>query len=311
MSEISADSLASRAREAALEAVWAQWGVLNPMLLRDTSARVPSSIIDPEALVLASLALWEAERRLVDVLAWWAARGATLLSTRRIEALRTSFPAETAERLDHFALWARQGSDTRWKPRTTDDIPVRLGKGPSELRLSGPATLLLRLRAGFGVSAKSDVLAFLLALNGEPASPKEITRAVGYADKNVRVAARDLAMGGFIEERDSYPIGYASRPGFAAGLVRLLAWDDSAEPVPNWSHWAAVYAFLLAVASWSEPANPYVLSSRARDLYDQHRWLFRSAELRVPDPKHHPGERYLAAFSDTLDVLTTWFTKRL
>ncbi|HEX8361933.1 MAG TPA: hypothetical protein VF613_17570 [Longimicrobium sp.] len=289
MSEITADSLASRAREAALEAVWAQWSVLNPMLLRDASAKVPSSVIDPEALVLASLGLWEAERRLVDVLAWWAVRGATLLSTRRIGTLRTGFPGDTTQRLGRFGFWAHQGGDTRWKPRGVAHVPVRAGKGPSGLRLNGPATLLLRLRAGFGVSAKSDVLAFLLALDGEPAAPREIARAPGYADKNVRVAARDLTMGGFIEERDSYPIGYASRPGFARGLVRLLSQDNSPEAVPNWCHWAAVYAFLLSVMSWDEEeglSNPYVLSSWARDLFEEYRWLFRSAELRVPEPKH-------------------------
>lgn len=314
MSESISAALASQARETALGAVWAQWSVLNPMLLRDSSARVPSSIIDPEALVLASLGLWEAERRLVDVLAWWAARGATLLSTRRIETLRTGFPGDTAERLGHFALWARQGGDTRWKPRAVDDVPVRAGKGPSELRLSGPGTLLLRLRAGFGVSAKSDVLAFLLALDGEPAALREIARAVGYADKNVRVAARDLVLGGFLEERDSYPVAYASRPGFARGLVRLLSWNNSAEAVPNWCHWAAVYPFLLSVMSWGEEdgfSNPYVLSSRARDLFGEYRWLFRSAELRVPEPKHYPGEQYLDAFSDTLELLSSWLARHV
>jgi hypothetical protein len=284
------------------------------MLLRDSSARAPTSIIDPEALVLASLGLWEAERRLADVLAWWAERGATLLSTRRIETLRAGFPPDAGARLDHFALWAHQGGDTRWKPRGVADIPVRAGKGPSELRLGGPGTLLLRLRAGFGVSAKSDVLAFLLAQDGEPAAPREIARAVAYADKNVRVAARDLVTGGFLEERDSYPVAYASRPGFARGIVRLLSRDNSPEAVPNWCHWAAVYAFLLSVMSWEDEdalTNPYVLSSRARDLFIHYRWLFRSAELRVPDPKHYPGEQYLPAFSDTLDLLAAWLARNL
>lgn len=309
MSESIRAALANRAGATALDAVWAQWGVLNPMLLRDSSTLAPASVIDPEALVLASLGLWEEERRLADVLAWWAARGAMLMSTRRIETLRASFSGDTAERLNHFALWARQGGDTRWKPGAADDVPVRTGKGPSELRLSGPATLLLRLRAGFGVSAKPDVLAFLLALDGEPAAPREIARAVGYADKNVRVAARDLVLAGFIEERDSYPVGYASRPGFARELVHLLAWDEAAAAVPAWNHWAGVFAFLLSVMSWREAdelSNGYVLSSRARDLHDEYRWLFRSAGLRVPDPKRYPGEQYLAAFGDTLEILSAW-----
>jgi hypothetical protein len=314
MSESTRDALASRAQETALEAVWAQWGVLNPMLLGG-GAKQSSSMLDPEALVLASLGLWEAERRLVDVLAWWAPRGAMLMSTRRTDTLRAGFPAHVAGRLDQFGSWAHEGGDPRWKGKGTGEVTVRAGKGPSELGLNGPGTLLLRLRAGFGVSAKPDVLAFLLALDGVPAAPKEIARAVGYAGKNVRVAARDLVLGGFLDERESYPVAYAARPGFARGFIRLLSWENSpAVGVPAWNHWAAVYAFLLSAAAWGEadgPTNGYVLSSQARDLFERYRWVFRSAELRVPDPNRYPGEQYLGAFSDTLDALSAWLAGRL
>jgi len=307
-------ALAERAREAALSVAWAQWGGLNPSLIKETSAKPLTSIVDPEALVLASLVLWEDEHRLVDVLSWWAGKGATLMSLRRIDSLRPAFPKTAHERLDHFAAWAKQAGDSRWKPATSSDLVVRAGKGPSELVLNGSATLLLKLRAGFGVSAKPDILAFLLALDGQGAPAKEIAQAVGYADKNVRAAAGDLTMGGFIEERETYPVEYAARHGFAAGLVRLLTWDRSGEKAPDWNHWSAIYAFLLHVAMWSEEAvlaQPYVLSSRARDLFEQYRWVFRRADLRLPDPNRYPGEQYLGAFSETLKAVSEWVGKHV
>ncbi|MBW3631003.1 MAG: hypothetical protein KY464_17150 [Gemmatimonadetes bacterium] len=309
MSGATASALASRARHCALAAAWAQWGALNPMLLPDQRAASPASVIDPEALVLASLALWDGERRLVDVLAWWARLGAPLMSLRRTSTLSRDFPAAAPARFHEFAAWARQGGDTRWKGSESATVPVRAGKGPSELVLRGSSTLLLRLRAGFGVTAKPDVLAFLLALDGRGATSKDIVRATGYADKNIRVAGQELATGGFLEERRGYPLAYAAPHGFAHGFVRLIERDAADVEVPEWGYWAAVYAFLLTAASWEDhpwAAERYVLSSHARDLFERHAWLFDRVGMRVPDPRRYRGEHYLDAFSGTLDVLCEW-----
>lgn len=318
MSVSNATALAERARETALHAVWAQWSVLNARLLGRSGARASTSVVDPEALVLASLALWDDERRLSDVLAWWAEHGAPLLSVRRLDSLRRSFPAELAARVEVFAHWAREAGDTRWKPKPAAgdadvEPPARRGKGPSTLTLSGSQALLLKLRAGFGVSAKPDVLCYLLALDGAGATSKEIARAVAYTEKNVRLAARDLSLGGFIEEREVFPTQYAARAGFAGSLVHLLSGRPGIENTPGWTHWWAVYAFLLHVAAWAEGValvQPYPLSSRARELFTEYRWAFPQRELSLPEPGHYPGERYLGAFEETLDSLTSWLGSR-
>jgi hypothetical protein len=92
-----ARSIGGAAAEAATAAAWAQWGALG-------SAASPSgkqsgwSIIDPEALVLASVAFAPHERRLPDVAAGWAVEGAKLLSMRRLRRLISAYPAEGQER---------------------------------------------------------------------------------------------------------------------------------------------------------------------------------------------------------------------
>jgi hypothetical protein len=314
MSAVSLTALAERAREAALRAVWAQWSVLNPRLLGQAGVSGRGSVLDPEALVLASLALWDDERRLADILAWWAEHGAPLLSVRRLDSLGRSYPAGIGAPVQVFARWARDAGDTRWKPKADaaepgEEPPVRSGKGPASLKLVGAEALLLKLRAGFGVGAKPDVLCYLLALDGEGASSKEIARAVGYAEKNVRLAARELALGGFIAERDIFPAQYAARSGFARSLVHLLSGQPGEESAPRWTHWWAVYAFLLHVVSWAEEAalaQPYLLSSRARELFTEYRWAFPPRELQLPEPSHYPGERYLPAFAETLYTISGW-----
>lgn len=315
MSGSSATALAERAREAALQAAWTQWGVLNPRLMGRAKTRSRGSAIDPEALVLASLALWDQERRLTDVLAWWAEHGAPLMSVRRLDSLGRTFPAAVATRVSVFARWAGGSGDTRWKPKAaaaeSEDPPVRSGKGPAKLVLAGAQTLLLKLRAGFGVSAKPDVFCYLLALDGEGATSKRIARAVGYAEKNVRHAAQELVLGGFIEERDVFPTQYAARPGFAGSLVHLLSGRPEENAAPGWRHWWAIYAFLLHIGSWAEDpalAQPYPLSSRARELFTEYRWAFPQRELPLPEPGHYRGERYLAAFEETVEAISEWLS---
>src|SRR3989304_4283500 len=81
-------------------------------------------MVDPEALVLISLALKDHERRLRDVLASWAASDAGGLSVQRMKNLAGKFPGRVKVRLAEFALLALEdGGDHRW---------VRLaGAGPT------------------------------------------------------------------------------------------------------------------------------------------------------------------------------------
>jgi hypothetical protein len=65
-------------------------------------------------------------------------------------------------------------------------------------------------------------------------------------------------------------------------------------------------------ASWEEEAamaQPYLLSSRARDLFSEYRWAF-PREMQLPEPGHDPGEQYLAAFDETLGAISGWIGSR-
>ncbi len=315
MSQSTVASLAEKARSVATEAVWVQWSGLGSMVVQDGKHR-PRSVIDPEALVLASAALWEHERRLFDVAAWWAATGASLLSAHRVRALTKQFPDAAGRGFGEFAHLAAETGDRRWKgySRIPPEVEPRPGKGPKQLRLSGECTLLLRLRAGMGPGARSDTFAFVLSEQSGGVGVKEIHQATGFSMPNVRAAARELALGGFLEEMSGYPTAYGTRPGFAEQFVGLLfgrsASTNGETGVPVWAYWSQIYSFLLTVATWDEPSSPkanrYVASSAARKLFGEYRWVFRANRIDVPDPIQYPGEAYLDAFEETVDTLGAW-----
>lgn len=266
--------IAAQAREVATEAAWHQWSLLGA-----STGVAPSetTLLDPEALVLASLALRSHERRLSDMLTWWAATGSALLSVQRMRTLATRFPdapdGSSADGLAVFAASAFDAGDRRWRRHAADTrLDGRPGKGSETPALYHPATLVLRLRAGFGVSAKADLLAILLGHAGHPLPVKALAQVSGYSTVAVRAAVDDMVLASFAERTDAYPSAYLARSPMQ--WSQLLGGTDST--VLPWGYWSAIYVFLLEVDAWGRAASEhgwsaYVAGSRARDLLERHR----------------------------------------
>src|SRR2546430_15719782 len=83
-------------REAAAHAAWTQWGAIFSF---PASRRQAHAIVDPEALVLGSLALREHEPRLRGVVQLRARYESRVLSVQRLKNLGPLFPAGVRERL--------------------------------------------------------------------------------------------------------------------------------------------------------------------------------------------------------------------
>src|SRR5215207_212301 len=155
-------SIASAAREAAADALWRLWAALGAPLAG--GGLEPRSVIDPEATLRLSLSIRDYERRLDDVLAWWAEAGAHLTSVQRLTTLARRFPPAAQAGLGAFAAAALAAGDTRWTRQAagaTEPLESR-GKRGREPRLTGVPPLVLRLRAAFGVGVRADALAVLI-----------------------------------------------------------------------------------------------------------------------------------------------------
>lgn len=308
-------------REVALAACWEQWRSLGA-LAGGQGVRRATSIVDPEALVLLSLLVRDDERRLDDFLGWWASTGATLLSVQRAHNLAKQFPERARDRLGAFARLATEAGDRRWKRHQGESgvgLVPREGKGAERLALYEPTALVLRLRSGFGVGAKADLLAFLLGLGGDRASTREAAEALAYTEVAVRTAAQEMALARFVEEMPDRPALYAADPRAWADLLGFTETGDARKrggAPPTWRYWAGVFAFLAAVLAWVEEGkgaewSPYVWSSRARDLCEQHRHTLDAVRLRCPDGERHRGSAYLSAFAATVQEVVSWVLEHL
>lgn len=292
-------------------AAWRQWRALGATA---SSAKPAAAIIDPEALVLLSLTLAEEERRFWDLLSWWARVGSPLLSVQRIKNLAGAYPEAVRLKLGQFAHLAHsEGGDFRWKalaqsqhPRTIR-LEKSLGKGPT---LTEPSALLFRLRGGLSVGIKADVLGFLLGMQGTWATARDITEATSYTSPAVRRALEDMAAARFLEVTRQTPAKYRVDP---RGWMELLGIRGAP---PAWRDWQPAFAFIAHLSEWAEgdaglKASPYIISSRARDLFERHQSAFRRNRIAVPDPQDYPGEKYLGAFEETLRALGEWMQENV
>ncbi len=306
---------------AGLKVCWAQWSALGSHAA-PVRTRRPISIVDPEALILLSLGLETEERRLSDMLVWWSSVGSRLTSVQRIRTLAKDFPEDVQQSVGRYASLAAAAGDRRWKRLAAEQTPPsrdRGLKGPGVLNLSEASTLMLRLRAAFGVGSKADALAFLLGIGGSWVSVSMISEATGYSGTAIRTAARDMALGRLIRETEDHPALYSVPAKPWAELLEIRPHgsphrDDLA--MPTWRFWSDTFGFLLSVADWAERAIESegaleVVASRARDIVLDHAHAFDFNRIQVPDPRRYRGPEFLLGLRDTVRVVSDWLEEEI
>ena len=298
--------------DAAAEVCWKQWKQLGAM--GSGQPGDAQSVIDPEALLLMSFHVEEHERRLQDMWLWWASTGSRLTSVQRLLTLSETFPGRARAGVSRFAAAAYEAGDARWK-RHADSNAVasrrRGQKGPGTPDLWAPGALLVRLRAGVGLGAKADMLAFLLSnLRGAP-TISDVAATTAYSNQAIRQAANDLVLARFISESSERPTRL--KAPLEAWYHLLASPHPGDEQHPNWCYWSDLFAFVAAVGEWSEDADsmsPYVQSYKARDLLARHIRGLERNEIPIEDPDAFRGEEYLPAFARSVERVASWMVER-
>lgn len=299
----------SRLEQDVINALWAQWSALGGMA---SQSRRAHSIIDPEALVLASLALCDQERRLWDLLGWAASEAATLFSVQRMKNLASAYPPHTVAALGEFAALAHlKGGDHRWRSMAGPEPTIsrrseKLKGGP--VQLIEDSTVWMRLRLGIGVGIKADVLALLLGHKGALII-RDMAAATGYTPAAVRRAADDLSDARFIRCIRGHPAEYAVASDAWLGVLEI-------KPAPRWRYWQQVFAFSTQLSSLRDrlmetEASSYVVSSELRLLTNRHSQAFDWNGLTAPESERYKGEAFLGAFVDAVDALGDWIRENV
>jgi len=289
---------AKELRSTAVRAAWRQWSAIFTLAVDESEAR---AIVDPEALLLASIGLGNHEPRLWRACRAWARVGARLLSVQRTKNLASGLVGDISSGLAEFAWIAKtEGNDGRWKMLATGAEPSRPKRKERKatLTLDSPPALMLRFRLGLGVGIKPDVLTYLVGLAGGRATIQQITAATHYYGRAVRRGVEELVAAGFVQHWSTAPASYGADLSRWHELLDI----DPKNP-PAWHPWASSYAFVLAVSDWLEndpPSSATVAASEARDLIAQHSSALDAAGIPPMALGKHPGHTFLDPFQQAL-----------
>ena len=251
-------ALASVLSAALIQAAQAQWRSLGTVAGEDGASH---AVIDPEALLLVSLWLIPREPSLGPLVHDWVARWSDLVSVQRTRNLAKAFPPAITPALRAVAVTAyERGKDFRWSPVIKDDTrtaaaatdapsaarDTRLPRGHDRLPVERDALLVLRFRMAFGVGARADALAYLLARGTAWSTVTEIAHATGYTPSAIRRALDRMAEADIVMMVDDGTTRYRCDATPWAALLGLR------EPIEPWRYWLQLFTFVTTFVEWAD-----------------------------------------------------------
>ena len=253
-----------------LDFLWRQWSALG---VAGHARSDDPWMIDPEALLLLSTHIARHDSRLFDEILDWLHTNGSWINLQRLGTLHKEERLGDSAVLAAIAeLLSKESSHLKWKlllrraeqptsppaelvQRLFPSVPVLkepdpvflrhgLERGSIEYRGMSqsprpdqPASFLFKLRALFGMQARAEVMAWLLA--NEQGHPAEIARQTGYFRGSIQNVLNDLAASGHI---GSIRIGREK----TFSILRhdewrfLLTWPN-ANGFPQWINWAPLF----------------------------------------------------------------------
>lgn len=325
-------------REHVYYLLWRQWtrlGVAGP--------EPPESrcIIDPEALLLFTFEVGRSEPRLYDEVLEWLSHFERLVNIQRLRNLMSQDPAFDLSLAAAPARWlCTLNKTSKWRdlaklpvakasvpfftadPRRTKSLsgafdpiyktcgwarpPIRLRGLSSNLHIGAPSVLILRLRSLFGLNARAEVVAYLLA--NPSGHPTEIARELVYSQPSLFQLCREMAGSALLFSQN--------RGREKQYRLDRERWDAflglSEKEGPLWGHWPATFRLLIMLWRHFQDealsgASDYMAASKTRSLYESIARLVGDAELPLALERHGSlqGTRWLDAFhKEVIGVLT-------
>ena len=325
--------LRERTRQGFLEFAWRQWAQLGVFA---NIVGLDGWAIDPEALILFTIAIARSDPRLFDEVLDWIAENRRLLTMQRLRNLSRRFPVDV-RLVGAVIAWAGEPVSSGWLKdqraiRLSEDAPVfssdvvsfvgepdptfaeygyirpravRSGKS-REPDITIPANFAFRLRHLFGPGGRSEVMRVLLTFADGPLNAARISDESGFAKRNVSDTLAGLVASETIKARwsgnERHFIAYRNK------WATLLEIDASAKRIPSFVSWVHLFPASLEIIAWLDNEaetndSEYLVSSRARRLIEHVTDDLEMAGIDFPPKRPVLGAEYLSVFEEAVESL--------
>lgn len=308
----------------ALEMVWDQWSELGAPTASQQQRKPRKSLVDPEALLLASICLLSLDKQLREAVRWWISAGSTMTSITRLKRLLPLFPSSAESMLARVADLAVASQDLRWATLTTGNTIRRLEPTEDTVAVVNPAALVLRMRLIFGINPTADIITYLLGRGRQAATVRQISATTAYARSSVhrvldslvaaKIAGRnrthpatfELCAEGWLEllGRGVIRTDGRGRVGFRRGHLKKTA-------APMWLCWSQLFSLLTILRdaircaqTSSKPLRGIMMEAWRH--FDAHRKVFWENNLMLISLNPY-GDQYIESLLDNISKISAWY----
>jgi hypothetical protein len=242
--------------------------------------------IDPEPLIAFSPSVIASEPRLRNEVTDWCCDNWRCISAVRLRHLLQDNPEEDTDAWGQLAATVNQFSGAAKWPRATSGRDfTRTGR--SSLRpLSESSMIYLRMRSIFGLTARTEILRYLL-FTGERSTAAMLATQVNYAKRNVAEACESLSRAGLLYSKQ---VGNRLYFSLAHSKTLLDFVGPYADIRPDW---ASLFRVVNTLFRWtgSETSDERVLTVQTHAAFSEIQNDLES--LRLEMPRHVIGPAFL------------------
>lgn len=288
----------SALQSALLNRAWIQWIALGV----DAVGEQDDAVVDPEALIALTAELGDADARLRDLSTDWCVSYGRYVNASRLKQVVRELRTPQEAIGEYVATVAAAGGPA-WPMATQAraDYAPR-GKARVDSALSH-ARLRIRLRAAFGVNARADVLAGLLAAPTGGLSVADLARLTRFTKPNVASAVDALLLAGLLTARavgNERRVFLTQKGAILPGLRPPVAQPD----------WVSRFGVALDVLRFVERdgMSTAVRAIEARRVVES--LIDRISSERTPKPNLDAlGDEFATAFDRWLVDFVFWLRK--
>lgn len=287
--------LASSLQGALLNLAWIQWAALGV----EATVERDDAVVDPEALIALTAELGDADARLRDLSTDWCVAFGRYVNGSRLKQVTREL-GTPADAIGEFVATVAAAGGPAW-PMATRPRPDYVRREKARLDSAEPRPRLrIRLRAAFGVNARADILAALLAASPNGVNAADLARKTRFTKPSVASALDALLLAGLVA---AHPVGNERR--FAV-KTKVPILPGLRPPVPQ-PDWVARFGVALGARRFQsrDDMSTTVRAIEARRLVNA--LSARMATERVPMPSLDAGgDAFAMTFDHWTDHLVDW-----